>query len=75
MRVPVDVEQPRRIHRRVNLRGGQARMAEQLLQRSEVRAAREQMRREAVTQRVRCQAIGKAEATPRRGPIRLGLQA
>ncbi len=48
MRVTIDVEQTRRIDRSVDLRRRQAGVAKQFLERSEIRTAREQMRREAV---------------------------
>ena len=66
MCVTVDVEQPRRVDRRVDLRRRQARVAEQFLKRAEVGAAREEMRREAVPQRVRRKAVGQAQPLPRR---------
>ena len=66
MRVPVDVEQLGRIHRRVDLRRRQAGVAEQFLKRPQVRAARQQVRSEAVAKRMRRQAVRQAEPSPRR---------
>ena len=51
--VAVDVEKPRRVHRRVDLRRGQARVAQQLLKRPQIRSARQQVRREAVPESMR----------------------
>jgi membrane protein DedA with SNARE-associated domain len=61
----VHVEQMRGIHRRVDLRRRQACMAEQLLQRSQVRAPPEQVRREAVAKRVRRGPLRQPEPRPR----------
>ncbi len=66
MRVAIDVEQPRSVDRGVNLGRGQARVAEQLLERPQIDAPRQQMRREAVPERVGSQAVGEAKAPPRR---------
>ena len=48
MRSPVHLAQLRRIHRRIALRRGQARMAQQLLDRPQIPAARQQVRGETV---------------------------
>jgi len=60
------VEQPCRIDRRVDLRRRQTRMAKQFLQRPQVRTPCQQVRREAVTQRVGRQRIRQAQPPPRR---------
>ena len=59
MAFAVDLEQLRRVDVRVALRRAEARVAEQLLNRAQVRAALQQVRRERVAQRVR------ADAQPR----------
>jgi len=56
MRLAIDLEQLRRIHVRVPLRGAEARVAEQLLNRAQVGAALQQVGRERVTQRMRADA-------------------
>ena len=66
VRVAIDVEQPRGVDLGVDLGRRQAGMAEQFLERAQVRAAGEQMRREAVAQRVRRDAVGQPERDPRR---------
>src|SRR6476659_8507760 len=62
--VAIHVEQTRRVHRRIDLGGRQARMAEQFLQRAKIGATRQQMSREAVPQRVRRERFRQAEAPP-----------
>ena len=57
----VDGEQAFGIDRDVALRRRQAGVAEQLLDRSQVSAAAEQVGREAVAQCVRCRRVGQAE--------------
>jgi hypothetical protein len=64
MGVAIDVEKSRRVHRRVNLRRRQTGVAKQFLQRPEIGAASQQMRREAVPQRMRRQRIRQAQAPP-----------
>ena len=60
MRLPVHLEQLRRVDVRVALRRAQARVAEQLLDRAQVGAALQQMRRERVAERVRADAGARA---------------
>src|ERR1044072_6041120 len=61
----VDIEQMRGIHLRIDLRRGKAGMAEQLLQRAQIRAAPEQMGRETVAQGMGGGALRQAQAPPR----------
>ncbi len=53
----VAFEQPRRIDGGIDLRRRERCMAEKLLDRAEIAAAAEQMRREGVPQGVRCRAV------------------
>ena len=62
----VDVPDPFAGQMRVELRGGDTRMPEQLLDDAQVGSALEQMRRERVAQRVRADPIGEAGAVPPR---------
>ena len=61
VRLPIHVQQLRRVDVRVALRGAQARMAEQLLDRPKVGAALQQVRRKGVAQRMRADARARAE--------------
>src|SRR3546814_10627831 len=61
MGVAVHVEQIGGVHLRIYLRGTEARMAKQLLQRSQVRPASQQMSRKAMPQRVGRRAFRKAQ--------------
>ena len=56
----VDVPDPFAGQMRVQLRGGDTRMPEQLLDDAQVGATLEQMRRERVPQRVRADPVGEA---------------
>ena len=58
----VDVPDPLAGEMRVELRGGDTRMPEQLLDDAQVGAALEQVRRERVAQRVRADPVGEARA-------------
>ena len=69
VRFPVHLEQLRGVDVRVALRRAEARVAEQLLDRAQVRAALQQMRRERVPQRVRADADPRAR-TARRSAAR-----
>ena len=60
----IDVEHVGRIDSRIDLRGGQAGVSEQLLKRPEVGPSREEMRCEAVAQGVRRKRVGKPQAAP-----------
>src|SRR6478609_3284833 len=60
VRVEVDVAQPVGREVRVELRGGDVGVAEHLLQRAQVAAAREQVRGEGVAERVRAHPLGQA---------------
>src|SRR3954465_6988391 len=62
VRVEVDVLQALGREVRVELGRGDVRVAEHLLQRAQVAAAREQVRRKRVAQRVRAHGVGKARA-------------
>ena len=53
MELPVNLLEPRLVDVRVNLRGGEARVAEHFLDRAQVRAVAEQMRGEGMAQQVR----------------------
>ncbi|PAV69546.1 hypothetical protein WR25_06092 [Diploscapter pachys] len=66
VRIPIDVQQMRRIDGGVDLRRTEARMPQQLLQRAQVGAAAQQMRREAVAQRMRRRPLAKPQPGPRR---------
>ena len=61
VRVAVDVEQPCRVDVGVDLGRRQAGVAQQFLERTQVGAAREKVRREAVTQGVRGDTVGQAQ--------------
>ena len=63
MGLPIHLEQLRRIHVRIALRGRQLHVTQQLLDRAQIGAALEQMAGERVTQRVR--ADPEARAAPR----------
>src|SRR2546421_6219798 len=71
MRAVVDLSQARSVHVAVHLRGGERAVAEQLLDRAQVGAALEQMRRERVAQAVRVwkqpPERARVEPTPARG--------
>ena len=60
MRLPVDLQQLRRVDVGVALRRAQARVAEQLLNRAQVGAALQQVRRKRMAQRVRADAEPRA---------------
>ena len=60
MRLPIDLEQLRGVDVRVALRGAEARVAEQFLDRSQVGAALKQMGGEGVSQGVRADARARA---------------
>jgi hypothetical protein len=62
--VAINIEKMCRVHLRIDLRRRQARVPEQFLERSQIGAAREQMRRKAVAKGVRGNATagGQIEA-------------
>src|SRR4051812_44238238 len=57
----VGVEQTLGIDRRIDLRGRQRGVAEKFLNRAQVAAARQKMRREGMPQCMRCRGVGEAE--------------
>ena len=76
--VAIHVQQARRVHRRINLGRGQARVAEQLLQRPKIRPSRQKVSRKAVPRcGMRRQRVGEPKAAPRRrdcSPHQVGVQ-
>ena len=60
MRFPPDLQQLSLVHVCVALRRRQAGVAQQILDRTQIRAAGQQMRGEGVPQRVRCRVLGQS---------------
>ena len=65
MGVAVHVQKVRCVHGGVNLRGRQARVPKQLLERAEIGSTRQQVRCETVPKRMRREGLGQAQAAPR----------
>ena len=65
MRGLVDLHQPRLIHRRVDLRGGQRGVTEQFLNRAQIPARLQKVRGEAMAQRMGRRRGGQAQRQPR----------
>src|SRR5579883_3553017 len=66
MRLLINRDEPRRIDRRVALCRRQARMAQKLLNRAEIAAGGQEMRGEAVAERMRRGGLGETEQRPQR---------